>query len=679
MEKQDLDLVLAPPPAEEGPAFPPPVPGPEPGRLGDVEVCATTDLVWMVDDQTHELMWFNRAMETYFRLERDVDVAVGMGPEAMFSEPDYVRVFHDLYRRAAEGNAFATEFKTRGGTRLLRVSLNPISIDGVVAGISVYCQDITARRRTRQATAAMYAISEAAQSVGSLHELLPRIHEIVARLIPAGNFYVAVLDEETGKITFPYFVDEVDPPPAPRQRGNSLTDFVLRTGRAHLLSPMEMRALVAEGEIQVQGTYPLDWLGVPLTGPEGTFGMVGVQSYSGDVRYGGDDIDLLQFVSTQIATSIQRKRAEVERVKLQAQLLQAQKMESMGRLAGGVAHDMNNVLGAILALASVHLEIQPRDSQAYRAFETISEAATRGGKLVRSLLDFARQAPAEERELDLNSLLQEEVRLLERSVLANVNLVLDLAPDLRSIQGDPGALTHALMNLCVNSVDAMEGAGTLTLGTRNLGEDTVEVRVEDTGCGMPREVLDRALDPFFTTKPVGKGTGLGLSMVYSSVKAHHGHMEIRSEPGQGTAVRIRFPARRPVLGAGQGPQGRPGTPSREPLKVLVVDDDGLVLRSTRMMVEGMGLQPTLASSGEEALTLLEDGLRPDLVILDLNMPGLGGAGTLPRLRGLCPHVPILLATGLANEVARTLVAAYPDVTLLAKPYSVEDLQARLLP
>ena len=227
-----------------------------------------------------------------------------------------------------------------------------------------------------------------------------------------------------------------------------------------------------------------------------------------------------------------RKHAERENAQLHAQLLQSQKMESPGLLAGGVAHDMNNVLGAVLALASAHLTLEPEGSPAHRAFGTIQEAASRGGNLVKSLLNFARKSPAEQRALDLNALLLEEARLLERTTLAKVRLELDLAPDLRTVHGDGGALAHAVMNLCVNAVDAMAEGGTLVLRTRNVGEDLAEVRVEDTGCGMAPEVLARALDPFFTTKDVGKGTGLGLSMVYSTVKAHHGKLDIVSEPGR---------------------------------------------------------------------------------------------------------------------------------------------------
>jgi signal transduction histidine kinase len=238
----------------------------------------------------------------------------------------------------------------------------------------------------------------------------------------------------------------------------------------------------------------------------------------------------------------EKKQAEEQQRLAEIQHQQGQKMESLGSLAGGIAHDMNNVLGAILGLASAHLDIQPVGSPAYRAFDTISKAAARGAKMVRGLLTFARQNPAEEKEVDLNAILQEEVRILGSTTLSKIRLELDLASDLRPILGDAGALTHAFMNLCVNAVDAMPETGTLTLRTRNVDEGWVEVEVQDTGTGMRKEILEKALNPFFTTKEVGKGTGLGLSIVYSLVKAHHGQMELLSEPGRGTRVKMRFPA-----------------------------------------------------------------------------------------------------------------------------------------
>jgi two-component system, cell cycle sensor histidine kinase and response regulator CckA len=372
----------------------------------------------------------------------------------------------------------------------------------------------------------------------------------------------------------------------------------------------------------------------------------------------------------------ERKRTEDQQRRLvEIQHQQGQKLESMGSLAGGVAHDMNNVLGAILGLASANLHLQPVGSPGYRAFDTIAKAAVRGAKLVGSLLTFVRQKPTEKRELDLNAILQEEVRFLECTTLAKVRLVMDLASDLRPIRGDASALLHAFMNLCVNAVDAMPVSGTLTLRTRNTDEGWAEVDVQDTGTGMPKEILAKALDPYFTTKEMG--TGLGLSIVYSLVKAYHGEMELLSEPGQGTCVRMRFPSVASLPAVDAPAVVHVMASASGALQVLVVDDDELIQSSMQMILETLGHTATQVMSGEEALARLEAGFAPDVVILDMNMPGLGGAGTLPRLRALRPAVPVLLTTGRVDQTTLRLAKDHPGVTLLSKPFNLDELQTAL--
>jgi CheY-like chemotaxis protein/anti-sigma regulatory factor (Ser/Thr protein kinase) len=269
------------------------------------------------------------------------------------------------------------------------------------------------------------------------------------------------------------------------------------------------------------------------------------------------------------------------------------------------------------------------------------------------------------------------VGLLERTTMSKVHLVMDLEPGLRPILGDASALTHAFMNLCVNAVDAMHEQGTLTLQTRNHGSDWIEVLVVDTGTGMSEEVLERALEPFFTTKDVGKGTGLGLSLVYSTVKAHQGDIQIQSRPGEGTSVRMRFPV---CASAGQpaepGTEAGPASPRRA-LKVMLVDDDELIQSSMEAVLETLGHTVCMTPSGEAALAAIEAGFSPEVVILDMNMPGLGGSGTLPRLRALLPAVPVLLSTGRTDQSALDLAEAHVDVTLLPKPFDIKGLQEHL--
>jgi len=232
------------------------------------------------------------------------------------------------------------------------------------------------------------------------------------------------------------------------------------------------------------------------------------------------------------------------------------------------------------------------------------------------------------------------------------------------------------MNLCVNAVDAMPDGGTLRLCTRERGSGLVELAVEDTGCGMTPEVLAKAMDPFFTTKEQGRGTGLGLALVYTTVKAHGGEVQLHSEPHRGTRVALLLPAAPAEAAAATPDIAEPGEPLRA-LRVLVVDDDPLVRESVNVMLETLGHDPALVPSGEAALERLQEGALPDVVILDLNMPGLGGAHTLRQLRKRHPHLPVLLATGRADQSALDLLAGDSATRLLPKPYTLAELRQAL--
>jgi CheY-like chemotaxis protein/anti-sigma regulatory factor (Ser/Thr protein kinase) len=299
--------------------------------------------------------------------------------------------------------------------------------------------------------------------------------------------------------------------------------------------------------------------------------------------------------------------------------------------------------------------------------------------MVKSLLGFARQSPVEEREVDLNEVLTESKRILERTTLAKVKVQLELKRDLWLIRGDSSSLNHALMNLCINAVDAMTENGTLVLSSKNLDDDWVEIRVQDNGHGMSKEVLAKALDPFFTTKLAGKGTGLGLSLVYSTVTAHRGQFDIESVVGQGTTIILRFPKAKPS----DFPLGsiRPWkcTSSEKQLNVLLVDDDELAQNAGKRMINRLGHRVRIASTGEETLQILQGGYPADVVILDVNMPGMGGLNTLPDIHHQWPKLPILLATGRPDQITPEVLAKYPMVTPLSKPFGIDELCQKLAP
>jgi CheY-like chemotaxis protein len=272
------------------------------------------------------------------------------------------------------------------------------------------------------------------------------------------------------------------------------------------------------------------------------------------------------------------------------------------------------------------------------------------------------------------------VQLLDATTLKRIRITTELQDPLGLVAGDEGELSHALMNLCLNALDAMPGTGTLVIRTRRLAGGAIELSVQDDGEGMSPEVLKQAIDPFFTTKPVGKGTGLGLAMVYGTVKAHGGTFDIHSEPGKGTEVMLGFPPipeTGPAL-PGQGvEQGQDPASARRGMRILLVDDDELIRLSLPAMLQALGHEVHTEEGGLEALASLEAGLEVDLVILDLTMPGLSGAETLPRMLALRPGLPVLLSTGYADQEIKHLMADRPNVGVIWKPFSLDELRGKL--
>jgi CheY-like chemotaxis protein len=365
-----------------------------------------------------------------------------------------------------------------------------------------------------------------------------------------------------------------------------------------------------------------------------------------------------------------RRRAHEEHLALQAHLVRAQQLESLGMLAGGVAHDMNNVLAAILGLASIHAESAPAGTPLARAMATIVKACNRGRDVVKGILFFSRHNLEKVSAVSLNAVARDVSQLLRYTTLRKINLKLNLAMPLPIIQADEVAVAHALMNLCVNAVDAMPYGGSLLIRTGIDPRGRVELEVRDSGDGMSPDVLQRAMEPFFTTKAPGKGTGLGLSMVYGTMRAHGGDLVLWSRPGVGTRALLRFPA--PVAAEPEAaPESAPAIrrEARVSLSVLLVDDDPLILSSTQELLESLGHRVEAVGNGLEALAWLEAGHEADLILLDMNMPVLPGSQALPRILGIRPDQKVLVVSGYLDAEARKLVQAFPGVLAIEKPYS----------
>lgn len=365
------------------------------------------------------------------------------------------------------------------------------------------------------------------------------------------------------------------------------------------------------------------------------------------------------------------RQANAERLELMENLHQAQKMESLGTLSAGIAHDMNNVLAAIMGTAEV-LQLACASNPAMAGhLTTIIRASDRGRDLVGNLTAFARKGLKKAQLLDLNELVRNEIDLLGRTTLKKVDVQSDLAPDLPPILGEPSAISGALMNLCVNAVTAMPEGGTLAFRTVLLPESWVELEVTDSGQGMPPGVLAKALEPFFTTQAVGKGTGLGLSIAFAVLKSHGGTLDIRSDPGHGTTVTLRFPG---AAGRVEQAAHQPMPAAQKPLNVLMVDDDILLLDIIPQVLRTMGHTTAIAGSGQEALEVLAGGEAFDLVILDQNMPGLSGTRTLERIRERWPELPVIIGTGYLEAPSAARIAGTKHVLVLQKPYSAMELR-----
>jgi PAS domain S-box-containing protein len=368
----------------------------------------------------------------------------------------------------------------------------------------------------------------------------------------------------------------------------------------------------------------------------------------------------------------ERIRTEEERMRLEARTTQAQRLESLGVLVAGIAHNFNNIMTVIMGTASIQEELGAGGDE-LEALKVIINACERGRSLVSSLTHFARPTLAQQVSLEVNHLAAEVAGLVGNTT-KRVEILQEYAQEPLWITGDPGSLGSVFMNLCLNSLDAMPEGGTLSIRTSVPRQGWVEVAVEDSGEGMPPEVLAHATEPFFTTKPVGKGTGLGLSMAHGMTQAHGGTLEITSTPGQGTQARIRLP-RLPVPEPSAPAPSQP--PSRMPFRVLLVDDEAEIRFVLARMLRNAGIEQVHAvAGGQEALDTLRAGAVPDLVILDQHMPGLDGVHTLAQLRLSHPHLPVLVASGQPG-IQEWDAFKQANVAVISKPFSLKEIEVKL--
>jgi signal transduction histidine kinase/CheY-like chemotaxis protein len=397
-------------------------------------------------------------------------------------------------------------------------------------------------------------------------------------------------------------------------------------------------------------------------------------------------------------TGRRRRRESVERKEreqAQAQMQQAQRLESLGQLAGGVAHDFNNLLAVILSYASFVSEELATPSgpdwperldSARSDLGQITLAAERAASLTRQLLTFARREVTRPQVLDLDHVITEVQELLHRSLGEHIELITTLAGDLWPVLADPGQLEQVLVNLAVNARDAMPGGGTLTIDTSNITVDAdtaaggsrarqgknVRVRVSDTGVGIPADVLEHVFEPFFTTKEEGSGTGLGLATVYGILAQAEGQIQIYSEPGTGTTFSITLPVTAQALVPITEPKLYQRVPKGE--TVLVVEDEEALRQVTQRIFARNGYHVITAANGPEALDIACAHLGEiHLLVTDVVMPRMLGKEVAEKMRAVKPGIQVLFMSGYARPVLASQGSLDPSVVLVEKPFSEAEL------
>lgn len=375
-----------------------------------------------------------------------------------------------------------------------------------------------------------------------------------------------------------------------------------------------------------------------------------------------------------------------EKRALEEELLHSRTMETLGRIAGGIAHDINHLLAGILGHASLLKSVPSEDPRIGKAVERIENAAERGAQLTRQLLGFARKGPLEHLPVDLNRLVEETSDLASRTFPEHVAVIQEKADDLPPVVGDATQLGQCLMNLCINARDAMPGGGTITFSTRKtLRQEEVRERdyripaglyatviVTDQGEGMNEATLQRIFDPFFMTREWRKGTGLGMSLVYGTVKNHGGFITVDSAPGKGTSIRIDLPTREEKIPA---PDPAEPPPRRESFArrigtVLLVDDEELVRDVAGAMLASLGFEVLTAPDGKEGVEIFRrEKARISFTVLDLRMPVMDGTRAFEEIRKIDPAAKVVISTGFSGDEDVDRLKEKGAAAVLSKPYT----------
>jgi two-component system, cell cycle sensor histidine kinase and response regulator CckA len=431
-------------------------------------------------------------------------------------------------------------------------------------------------------------------------------------------------------------------------------------------------------------------LDVPFIFLSGTIGeemaVSAMKAGAQDYVIKGNDARLLPAIEREL------REAEAHREKKQVEhrVRQLEKFEALGKLAGGVAHDFNNVIGAIMGWAEIGADRVAEGSQEGKLFRKIGDQARRAAGLTRQLLAYARRQILEPKKINLNQMVKETTGLLEKVIGEQIEVKMALAEDLRVTRADPAQIEQVVMNLCFNARDAMPGGGQLLIETRNLDLDEkycarhadarpgrwVQLSVSDTGTGMDAATLERIFEPFFTTKEVGKGTGLGLATVFGIMKQHGGFIEVYSEVGTGTAFHAHLPVSE---GEADALRAADDAPVRGGNELILVAEDHDGMRDMAEQILGtLGYRLILAHDGEEAARKFRDHADEiSLLLMDVVMPKMAGTEAYEKISAMRPGIPVIFTSGYSEQGAYLTSALRAGATVLQKPYGARSLARKV--
>lgn len=550
--------------------------------------------------------------------------------------PGYTEIARECFEsvlRTGVAGSFETMYPSAEGVIIWMVRIGPIVHEGQVIGVFSVNTDVTEERRADADRHRFFSLS-----LDMLIVVTPDGR--LKRLNPA---FGEALGYEVSELVGKPFMDLV-PPEDVRRTTEAFSQ--VRAGVA--VTDFENRYRRRDGALRV-----FSWRST-------------VDPVTGDVYA--------------VARDITEQRAT------EAQLRHAQKMEAVGQLAGGVAHDFNNLMHAVLANAELALTNKALPPKVAQHLHEIEGAGQRAADLTKQLLAFSRQQPLHQVPIDLRELMQGMLTLLQRLLPENIAIELRSEGELASVSADRTQLEQVILNLCVNARDAMEQGGKLTLETANVTIDAhdcelhpwarpgtfVRLSVTDTGVGMSAEVRERVFDPFFTTKGHQRGTGLGLATVYGILQQHGGLVHVYSEVGQGTTFKVYLPADEGSFTApGASSAGTLSSPRGHEL-ILLAEDEALVRSPVLQVLEGAGYRTLAAANGREAIRILhEHPERIDLVLLDVVMPELDGPEAWEHMRALRPDLRVLFMSGYADNRCRERLPA--DAEVLEKPVRTQEL------